>query len=70
MMNMELLGRGKRKPEFHGCSEGRYAKGRCDRGGYGGQGEMEGNDLLWQPLKAVAGKKGAAYKNEVKLKQP
>lgn len=42
VMNVELLGR------FHGCS---------DRGGYGGQGEMEVNDLLWQRLKAVAGKK-------------
>lgn len=41
-------GQGKEKTaEFHGCS---------DRG-YGGQGEMEVNDLLWQPLKAVAGKK-------------
>lgn len=41
-MNVELLGR------FHGCG---------DRRGYGGQGEMEVNDLLWQRLKAVAGKK-------------
>lgn len=40
-MNVERLGR------FHGCS---------DRGGHGGQGEMEVDDLLWQRLKTVAGK--------------
>lgn len=37
----------KRKNKVHGCCEGGYARGRCDRGRRREQSEMELDDLLW-----------------------
>lgn len=51
---MELTGRRRsRTKEVYGCEEG----GWCKRKEYRGQGEMEEEDLLWQPLMGTAERK-------------
>ena len=59
-LRLELPGRmprGRPKRRFDRCSERGHEVSRCDRGGGTGQGEMETDDLLWQPLKRTAERK-------------